>query len=240
MPTYTLPDLERHWVAASRSFGTDLPECQAVFDQIPKTGSSVANSLESRKMLAENCAYLALVKALNHALSTYVLLKQGLLVDAALTARNGLETCLLLELLCLQPATCESWSQGQEIRPSAVRRKLANLPTIDTGSVSISPAEDEYADAKLAYDWLSKITHANLESLNHASTRVASDSWVLHVGGNRFPGQANAITKILGLSFLRAAVTCAAVHAPQLLNSDRARFLRLRQCVAALPPKSGA
>lgn len=228
MTTYTLPDLERHWAASVVSFAPELPTCQAFFEQLPKTASGVAAGISERR------AYLLLVKSLNHAFATYLLLQRGLVVDAALSVRNALETLLLLELLCSRPELCEQWSQGKELRPSEVRRHLAAPPTMRTGDLIIERSESEYADATFAYAWLSRITHANLESLDHAATRVDDDRFVLHVGGARFPAQAVAISKILGVAFLRVLVTTAAVHSPQLLKSDRARFAKLKLAVAAI------
>lgn len=240
MPTYTLPDLERHWEASVRTLVPELPSCHAFFEQLPKTASTVTTALAGRRLLAANCAYLLLAKSLNHAFATYVLLQRGLLVDAALTVRNALETLMLLELLSLRTDLCDSWSSGKEIKPSEVRKYLAGLSTVGVGELVITVSEDEYADAKVAYMWLSRITHANLESLNHATTRVDEDGWVLHIGGARFSVQARALSKILGVSFLRALITCTAVHAPQLLKSDRARFTKLKQLVAAVSVSDGA
>lgn len=234
MPTYTLPELERHWEAARRGFASELPSAQAFFEQLPRTASSLANALAGRRSLTPNCSYLLLTKSLNHALATYLLLQRGLMIDAALTARNALETLLLLELLSLRPELCESWTQGKEFRPGEVRRLLASVSNLTVGDLVITVSEDEYADAGLAYSWLSQITHANLESLNHAVSQVDQNSFVLHVGGARLPAQSIAISKILGVTFLRSLVTCAAVHSPQLLQSDRARFLKLKRIVSAI------
>jgi hypothetical protein len=233
MTTYTLPDLERHWAASTLTFAQELPSCQAFFEQLPKTASGVAAAISGRRALAPNCAYLLLVKSLNHAFATYVLLQRGLVVDAALSVRNALETVLLLELLSLRPDLCEQWSQGKELRPAEVRQHLAAASTVQVGDLVIE-RPNEYADARFAYAWLSRITHANLESLNHAATRVDENGFVLHVGGARLPSQAVAISKILGVAFLRALVTTAAVHSPQLLKSDRARFAKLKRAVEGI------
>jgi hypothetical protein len=161
-------------------------------------------------------------------------------VFALVSVRNALETLLLLELLSLRTELCESWSQGKEIKPAAVRKYLAELSTAEADELVITVSQDEYADAKVAYTWLSQITHANLESMNHATTRVDENSWVLHIGGARFSVQARALTKILGVSFLRALVNCTAVHAPQLLTSGRARFTKLKHLVAAISTSGDA
>jgi hypothetical protein len=178
------------------TFAPELPACQAFFEQLPKTASSVASAVSGRRALETNCAYLLLVKSLNHAFATYVLLQRGLVVDAAGSVRNALETLLLLELLSSHSELCEPWSQGKEFKPSEVRQRLAAVSTVHVGDLVIERSEDEYADAKFAYAWLSRITHANLESLNHAATSV-QDGFLLHVGGTRFSSQAIAISKIL-------------------------------------------
>lgn len=140
MPTYTLPDLERHWEASVRSFVPELPSCHALFEQLPKTASSVTTALAGRRLLATNCAYLLLAKSLNHAFATYVLLQRSLLVDAALPVRNTLETLLLLELLSARVirgdcgrrrarrSQSEAWQDSAGTRcsdqPLAARRRM--------------------------------------------------------------------------------------------------------------------
>src|SRR5437016_2276279 len=96
-PTYTLERFEKHWEELARQFAADhSPLCSAFAGTILLI-SRLCAELQGKKRLAENCSYLLLAKALNHSLAAYSLLQRGLVIDAALSARNGLETTLMLE-----------------------------------------------------------------------------------------------------------------------------------------------
>src|SRR5262245_1511920 len=102
MSKFTPENLRKHWESNSAAFGDTFSDCRAVFDQIAIVASIIAEKIAGRRALGPNCAYLLLAKSLNHSFSTMILLEHGLLIDAALTSRNGMETLLLLELLLKQ------------------------------------------------------------------------------------------------------------------------------------------
>jgi hypothetical protein len=236
---YSLDILKKHWSAVSADFSANYADCRSVFDAITHCSSPVIEAVARRKALAPNCAYLLLAKSLNHALATLTLLQRGLIIDACLTSRNGVETPLLLELLSKRQELCERWAAGDKFQPGEVRKQLGQLPSVTVGDLIINVTSDEYDNIKFAYDWLSRITHANLESLEHVATPTGQNDFVIHVGGTLSRPAAVAITTTLGASFLRALLTCSASHAPTLLESHEDDFTLLQERVKSLVNQAG-
>jgi len=230
----SLDILKKHWSAISADFSASYADCRAVFDAITHSSSPVIEAVARRKALAPNCAYLLLAKSLNHAFATLTLLQRGLIIDAGLTSRNGVETLLLLELLSKRQELCEKWAAGEKFQPGEVRKQLGQLPSVTVGDLIINVTSDEYDNMKFAYDWLSRITHANLESLQHVATSVGQNDFTIHIGGTLSRPAIVAITTTLGDSFLRALLTCSATHAPTLLESHKNDFTLLQERVKSL------
>jgi non-ribosomal peptide synthetase component E (peptide arylation enzyme) len=238
MPSYSLDQLERHWRWTSRSFDREYADCIAMFRELFRSASSLASALTSRKTLEPNCAFVLLAKMLNHVSASFALLQRGLLIDAALTTRNAMETGLLLELLCKEPSECESWSAGKTFRPSDVRKRLAALPSVTIGELIVEISADEYDDARFAYDWMSRISHANVESYGHMARKRKADQIELTIGGSLSRPEIIALTKIIGSCCLRALLVGGAAHAPELLH--RKVFDELAKRVHAVKAEAGA
>jgi hypothetical protein len=217
---YSLDNLERHWRSTCRSFDDTFADCVAVFREMFRCASPICSALAGRKALEPNCVFVLLTKVLNHASATFVLLQRGLLVDAALTSRNAVETSLLLELLAKEPSLCGDWSRGKSFRPSDVRRRLAKLPSVALGELIVDVTPDEYEDTRFGYDWMSRITHANVESVGHAAQKHDANIFELKIGGALSRPEIIAVTKVLGTCYLRAILTCAAAYAPELLQRE--------------------
>lgn len=177
MSKYSLKNLERHWSSKTSQFRAENPTARDAFSQVLTMLSDAAAALEDRRTLESNCSYLLLAKAINHISSTSLLMERGLMVDAALAARNGIETLLLLDLLSKKPELCPKWSSGEEFRPGSVRKQLQALPRVVVGDFVIETSEKSYDEVKFLYGWLSQITHANLESLNHVTTQTGGNSY---------------------------------------------------------------
>ncbi|MDD2468265.1 MAG: hypothetical protein PHI97_30155 [Desulfobulbus sp.] len=218
MVKYSLNALERHWVSIEQSFDDSYIDCIAVFREIFQCASTVSSVRTGKKSLEQNCAFILIAKVMNHASATLVLLKRGLIIDAVLTCRNAMETSMLIELLAKQPSLCEKWSYGEQFRPSRVRKRLAELSSVPVGDLIIEVTADEYDEARFAYDWMSRISHANVESIRHAAKQKGENDFELKIGGGLSRPEIVAVTIVLGTSCLRAFVTCAAVHAPNLLD----------------------
>jgi hypothetical protein len=171
MPQYSVAALEKHWLANQTEFRTAASACHKAFALMISVMSDVGSLLSGRKVLDINCVYLLLTKAMNHVASTLLLIERGLMVDGALTSRNAIETLLLLELLAKKPELCRKWSAGEQLTPGSARK------------------------TRFVYDWLSQITHANLDSLNQSASQTDRNNFVLHVGGVLLFPVAIAITK---------------------------------------------
>jgi hypothetical protein len=227
MPQYSIASLQEHWLANQLRFSTECDACRRVFAELITTMSDVGARLSSRKTLEVNCAFLLLVKTMNHIASTFVLVERGLMVDSALTSRNALETLLLLELLAKKPELCAKWTAGEQFTPGGVRKRLASLPRIEVGDFVIEVSLDTYDDERFVYDWLSDITHANLDSLNHTTSQTSGNSFELHVGGALSSPVVVAITKSLGCASFRVLATCLAVHDPDGLRAMSGQLQRI-------------
>jgi len=199
--------------------------------------SDIGSLLSGRKTLEANCAYLLLVKAMNHIASTLLLVERGLMVDGALTSRNALETLLLLELLSKKPELCAKWIGGEQFTPGGVRKKLASLPQTEVGDFAIEVSPDTYDDARLVYDWLSNITHANLDSLNHTASQSGGNSFKLHIGGALSPPVVVAITRSVSWASVRTLATCLAVHDSDGLQAMSGQLQRIASLSNSLAGK---
>ena len=184
MKNITLSNLERHWAIISREFHFEYQPWVSTYSDLLQTVGGILVTFEGRRKLAQNCCYLLLSKAINHSLSMYSLANHGLCIDAALCARNALETLLLLQLCTLDTSEdlFRRWSNGESFQPAWVRRELDRLSEVQVRDVIVSLPEpdDTYS---FAYKWLSEITHANLVSLEHSTRLKSSGSHEVIVGG---------------------------------------------------------
>ena len=173
MSKYNLSELQRHWHETSEFFTQEFVIWQKVYSDLIVLVSDVASEFAGQRQLPQNCCYLLLSKALNHSLAAYSLIERGLVIDGALSARNALETLLMLELF-VKDRTIDhftAWANGQEYKPSYVRNKLKQLPKATVGDFIIEVDRQHYEDLHFGYSWLSRITHANLESFRHTTSQ---------------------------------------------------------------------
>lgn len=177
--TYSFADIQRHWLRTTVLFEESYSDCLRLFQSLIPVSFMVVGSLEGRRQLAENCTYLLLSKGINHCLSMYLLLERGLVIDASLSARNAIETFLMLELFATDPTEkyFEQWSKGKEFKPSWIRNRLGSSLKATIRDVVITFDDDFYETIKMAYSFFSGITHSNLKSVEY-SIRLKSDGGV--------------------------------------------------------------
>jgi hypothetical protein len=226
----TLSNVERHWAENSREFLlTYAPWC-SVYSDLLNSVSGILATLEGRRQLAENCTYLMLSKAVNHSLAAYVLITRGLIVDAALSARNCLETLLLLQLCVLDPSESlfAKWSSGESFKPSWVRKKLDTLEDVTVRDVVVSKPSLDGAYAK-SYKWLSEITHANLASLDETVIMHSADNIQVTIGGsmNTKETTINAVFSVLCFTLLITGVLCGSVFSLKYVENNKDTFDKL-------------
>lgn len=164
---YDLPKFHQHWITLSSEFTSEYAEWVGVFSDVMVLVSSAASRFEGKRRLPENCCYLLLSKSINHSLAAYVLLEHGLMIDAALSARNAMETLLMLELFAKDKSVnhFELWANGKRYSPSDVRARLNKHHSVNIGNLTITVGEEYQKAVKFAYDVFSEITHSNIESL---------------------------------------------------------------------------
>jgi hypothetical protein len=124
-----------------------------------------------------------------------LLMERGLMVDAALAARNGIETLLLLDLLSKKPELCQKWVNGEKFKPVDVRKQLQGLLHVTVGDLVIKTSKETYDEVSFLYAWLSRIAHANLESLNQVTTQTGANAYEIQVGGSHSQPVILAITQ---------------------------------------------
>lgn len=225
---YTLEKLERHWKLNRNDFNYSFRDWIDAYRLLISLAGEVLRSLSGKKALAENCSYLLFAKGFNHALAAYSLMPQGLLIDASLSARNAIETFLMLELFATDPTEgyFNRWSQGEEFRPSWVRNQLGDKLNATVRDVVIEADGDYYETVKLAYSFWSGITHANLRSLDHCTVKSSTDSFVVQIGGHLDNQDAliNSIFAVVGTGLHRCALITAGVFSTHLFDTLGSKF----------------
>jgi len=211
--SYSFQDIDLHLSANSTKFKKEYEGWANLYESIILLAFDVAGSLEGKKELAENCTYLLLSKSINHCLSVYTLSQRGLLIDASLSARNAVETFLMLELF----ATDESekyfsqWAKGKSFRPAWVRNQLGDSLNVAVRDVIIKFEDDFYETVKMAYSFFSDITHSNLSSANYTVKPNGKNSYVVPLGG--------VVEDQLSLVQSIAVVTCSGLLRSILISA---------------------
>ncbi len=224
----TLFDVQRHWKSNENEFDRSYAEWMGTFGDIVAEVSDVLVTLAGRKRLAENCSYLLLSKALNHALAMFSLIRRGLCVDAALTARNSVEALLLLELCATDSSEklFRQWSDGKSFQPGWVRQELASRKDVAVRDVIISSDSETHEFHRFVYSWLSQITHANLRSLDYSVKRDGEKGFEVFVGGNIDQASAfiNAMFAVVCHVLLQAAAVCSGIFSLHHLELRKDTF----------------
>ena len=226
--TYSRLEIENHWLKTSELFKKTHEELVTVFSSIIPISFEVANSLEGRKKLPENCTHLLLSKAINHSLSMYALVEKGLLIDGSLSARNAIETFLMLEFFATDPHEkyFEQWSNGKEFKPSFVRNQLGTSLTAIVREVEITFDDDFYETVKLAYSFFSGITHSNLKSAEHSVRLKGKGQFELPTGGHIEDKEAliRCLFVVTGAGLIRSILISSSVFSLELLKEISPRI----------------
>lgn len=215
MENYSLENFKRHWENNRDEFVKEYEDWVDIFSDLLSLSSEAAEQLAGARALKENCSYLLLSKALNHCLATYSLIERGLIIDAALSARNAIETLLMLELFSKDQSKShfEEWAKGKQYKPGYIRKRLKSLKEVPAGDIIVSMDQQYYEDLQFAYDWLCRITHSNLDSLQHSISKQNTDSIIVFIGGT-LKGQnsfINAIFSIMCSCLWSSVLVCMAV-----------------------------
>lgn len=219
---YTLETIEGHWRHSERIFTEAYGDWINAFRLLVPLAGEVIRSLEGRKSLAENCTHILLSKGFNHTLATYSLMPRGLVIDASLTARNAVETFLMLELFAPDPSESyfQEWANGKEFKPAWIRSKLGHCLRATARDVVIEFDDDYYESVRLAYSFWSGITHANLRSAEYSLKRSSSNELEVPTAG-QIEGQEyfiNCLFAVTGNGLLRCSLVSAAVFSTSLLQ----------------------
>jgi len=228
----TLANVERHWAGISQQFRVEYQRWITVYSTLLETSGGILKQFEGRRRLPENCCYLLLSKAVNHSLSMYTLANRGLLIDAAFSGRNALETLLLLQVCTLDPSEklFERWANGERFQPIWVRRKLENLSEVRVRGIIVScpKPDDTYS---FAYKWLSEITHANVGSTSYSMRPKGEHGYEVIVGGDIRDAQVmiNALFAVVGSTLLFTGILCASVFSLEWAEENKEKLSRLQK-----------
>lgn len=236
---YLLTDLEKHWLRNSQSFNKIHNDLVEIFSSIIPISFKVANSLEGRKKLPENCTYLLLSKAINHSLSMFTLTKKGLLIDGSLSARNAIETFLMLELFATDPTEkyFEQWAKGKEFKPSWVRHQLGSSLSASVREVEITFDDDFYESVKLAYSFFSDITHCNLTSAEHSVIFKCNGQLEVPTGGNIKDKESliRCLFAVTSTGLIRSILISSAVFSLNLLKEIAPSIKQAQRSINKIP-----
>lgn len=234
----TLFDVQRHWQSNERAFDRDYSKWTGTFADLISEVSEVLGTLAGKKQLAENCSYLLLSKALNHALAMFSLIRRGLCVDAALSARNSLEALLLLELCATDSSEklFKQWIDGKSFQPSWVRKKLASRKEVTVREVIISSDPETHDFHRFVYGWLSQITHANLRSFDYSVKKKEEKRFEVLIGGSIDQAKTfiNAMFAVVCLTLIKTTAICSGIFSLRHLELKKDTFRDLTSKVDLL------
>ncbi len=238
----TLAELQRHWETTEIIFDSRYAEWMRVFSDLVTEVSEVLGTLAGRKRLAENCSYLLLSKALNHGVAMLSLIRRGLCIDAALSARNCVETLLLLELCATDSSEqlFKQWSDGKSFQPAWVRQKLASRKEVVVRDVVISSDSETHEFDRFLYSWLSQITHANLRSLDYTVKGDGKEGFEVSIGGSVDDASAfiNAMFAVVCHAMLKTAAICSGIFSLAHLELKKNTFSGISSSVDSLSKAS--
>jgi hypothetical protein len=226
--TYSLESIESHWRNNEAILAKTSKNWVSILRGLVPLAGEVIASLEGKKSLPENCTHLLLSKGFNHSLATYALLSKGLVIDASLTARNAIETFLMLELFATDSTEnhFKAWANGREFKPAWVRSQLGNSLNVVVRDVIITFDDDYYETVGLAYSFWSGITHCNLRSAQHSVKQRSDGSYAVPTAGS-LDGQdalVNCLFTVVCSGLLRTSLIASAVFSVALLQKMRDRF----------------
>ena len=234
----TLFDMQLHWQRNEAVFDRVYAEWTSAFGDLIAEVSEVLGTLAGKKRLAENCSYLLLSKALNHALAMFSLIRRGLCIDAALSARNSVEALLLLELCAADSSEklFGQWADGKSFQPRWVRQELAFRKDVAIRDVVISSDYETHEFHRFVYGWLSQITHANLRSLDYCVKRNGDRGFEVFVGGSidQAPAFINAMFAVVCHALLNAAAICSGIFSLRHIELKKDTFGALASRVDSL------
>lgn len=201
---------KRHWKFVAIDYQKQFGKLNSLLNELIALTEEGARQLSGAKKPLENATYLLLAKALNHVLSMQLLLEKGLLIDAALSTRNALETLLLTQAIQLDATEqyAEEWLKGKQFQPSWARKRLESVKEVKVREIVVTANDDVN---KMAYSWLSDITHANLSGFRYVLTENEVNSYQVNIGGSK-KGQHAFVNGVL-------AVASSTLHQTSVLSS---------------------
>ena len=206
----------------NRVFEKNHKDLVQIFHSLIPVAFTVIESLSGRKKLAENCSYLLLSKGINHTLSMFLLLERGLIIDACLSARNGIETFLMLELFATDSTEkyFKQWSNGKEFKPFWVRKQLGESLKAIVRDVEIIFDDDFYDSVKKAYSFFSGITHSNLKSSEYSIREKLDGHFEVPTGGviEEKESLINCVFLVICGGLIRSLLITSAIFSTDLLD----------------------
>jgi hypothetical protein len=206
----SIAKFEKHWAIVLQNYKSNYGAWDSVLDDLVVLVEEGAKHIAGLKKPLENAIYILFTKALNHALSTQILIGRGLLIDSALTTRNALETLLLIQAFLIDPEEtyADKWLKGKQFQPSWARNQLKSVKDRKVREVVITLDDDTN---QMAYSWLSDITHANLSGFSYIAKESDKNSYVLHLGGS-ISGEEKFVKAIF-------AVLTSVLHSTSIISS---------------------
>lgn len=214
--------ITKHWDGSGEIFRSRYRAWTSVFWDLISDVSHIGVRLEGKQKLSANCTFLLLAKGLNHSLAMLSLAQRGLCVDAALAARNAIETLLLLQVMLLDESEnlFQNWIGGKQFGAGWVRKEFEPItPKLVQRGIVIDHQDHDLN--KQIYKWLSDITHPNLDSLNHTVRPSGNNSFEVFVGGSLSePNILNALFAAICRTLLHAAVICLVTFEPDRFEKE--------------------
>jgi len=239
--TVKLRKFEKHWNANSLDFAEKFGDLNRLLNELILLSEDTGKQFSGAKKSLENTTFLLLGKSINHILSSQILLEKGLLIDAALTTRNALETLLLLQAILLDPEEkyADQWLNGKQFKPSWARKRLEEVKDVTIRDVIVNASDDVN---QIAYSWLSDITHANLSSFSYSMCMTGNNSYEVYIGGSIKGHDAaiKAICAVLLSTLHRATVLSACVLCLKWFESKSELFRKIQNSINEITKQNKA
>lgn len=175
-----IEETERVAARLDDTLGNRVDNLYLLLGMVPNTTRRIATELD-RLTSQDHCAAFHASCLVTSAIGAFLLLRRGLIVEAATLTRSTLEVAAQAILFLRDSASAEKWIKGKCYSPKEVRKKLGNNPNLG----------DLYRD-------LSNVAHANPQARWLHSVNLPGSRYAIAYGGNYQPKGAATLVKVLG------------------------------------------
>jgi len=170
---------ERVQSSIDETLGDQVDGLYLLVGILPNATRRLMTELETPTAGSE-CVIFHTPRICNHIVAAFILLRQGMIVDAVTAVRSALETTAQAIVLMENESLAESWLKGKTFRPEEIGRKL----------------KERGKALRPLYEALSDVAHAN-PAATWAYSVPSSGTYAIGYGGSYRPKQAAQLLALL-------------------------------------------